>query len=233
MQPTNVVTKEEWLKARLELLEEEKAHSRRRDQITAKRMALPWVKMEKDYTFDGPDGKVTLGDLFGDKSQPVIYHFMFATDWDEGCKSCSFMVDYLDPAVIHIAHRDVAFAVVSIAPFDKLEAYRKRMGWNFLWVSSYGTDFNRDFHVSLTEEEAKNKTGYYNFREGNSFPVTEAPGFSVFAKDNDGNVYHTYGRFARGTEDFITSYNLLDLVPKGRNEDSGQSWVQRKDEYND
>jgi predicted dithiol-disulfide oxidoreductase (DUF899 family) len=156
MQPRQVVSRDEWLKARLELLKKEKAHSRARDELTRERQALPWVKVEQDYTFDAPGGPVTLAALFADKSQLIIQHFMFDPEWGEGCKSCSFMADHMDRSVVHIAHRDTAYAAVSRAPVDKLERFKKRMGWTFRWVSSGNSDFNRDFHVSFTEEELNN-----------------------------------------------------------------------------
>ena len=236
MAQARIASREEWLKARLELLEKEKAQSRARDELTRARQALPWVPVEKTYRFEGPEGQVSLSELFGDKSQLIVYHFMFDTDWEEGCKACSLLADHYEPAVVHLAHRDTALVTVSKAPWEKLEAFRKRMGWRFLWVSSAGTDFNRDFHVSMTEEEIRDHKAYYNFREGTVFPVTEAPGISVFAKDGEGRVYHTYSAYARGLETFIGAYDLLDLVPKGRDEDDlayGMEWVRHKDRYED
>lgn len=234
MTPRNVASRQEWLKARLELLEKEKAHSRARDELTRQRQALPWVKLDKLYTFDGPDGKVTLSDLFGDKSQLIVQHFMFDPDWDEGCKSCSFMADHMDPSVVHLAHRDTAFAAVSKAPLEKLAAYKKRMKWGFTWVSSCNSDFNRDFHVSFTDDELESNDCNYNFREGTSFAAREAPGISAFAKDELGTVYHTYSVYGRGLEKVLTAYDLLDMVPKGRDE-AGKSmyWLRRKDQYDD
>lgn len=232
MTPPNVGSRQQWLEARIELLKKEKAHSRARDELTRQRQALPWVKVEKAFTFDGPDGQVTLNDLFGDKSQLIVQHFMFDPEWDEGCKSCSFMADHMDPSVVHIAQRDAAFAAVSKAPLEKLLAYKKRMRWSFHWVSSYNSDFNRDFHVSFTDEELQNNTCDYNFRKGVSFPVREAPGISVFAKDDLGNVYHTYSVYGRGLEKVMTAYDLLDMVPKGRDEGGKNlAWLRRKDEY--
>lgn len=236
MNPPKVVSKDEWLKARLELLDKEKAHSRARDEVTRARQTLPWVMVEKNYTFEGPNGKESLSDLFADMSQLIIQHFMFDTDWDAGCKACSFMADHIDRSVIHIAHRDTAFVAVSIAPWQKLDAYKKRMNWTFKWVSSANNDFNRDFNVSFTDEELANKKAYYNFRENAGFPVKEAPGISVFAKDDKGQVYHTYSAYARGLETFITAYDLLDIVPKGRDEDDlsyGMEWLRHKDRYGD
>ncbi len=235
MQPTQpVVSRGAWLTARLELLKKEKAHSRARDELTRARQALPWVKLEKDYTFDGPDGSVTLGQLFEDKGQLIVQHFMFDTDWDQACKSCSFMADHMDRSVVHIAQRDTAYAVISRAPLAKLEAFKKRMGWTFKWLSSGTSDFSRDFHVSFTEEELENSAAYYNFREHTSFPDTEAPGVSAFAKDGAGTVYHTYSVYGRGLENFMGAYHLLDIVPKGRDEDElsyTMEWLRLKDAY--
>ena len=235
MQPTQpIVSRDTWLKARLELLEKEKANSRARDELTRARRALPWVKLEKEYAFDGPGGKVTLAQLFEDKNQLIVQHFMFDTDWEHGCKSCSFMADHMDRSVVHIAHRDTAYAVVSRAPLAKLEAFKKRIGWTFKWVSSGNSDFNRDFHVSFSEEELKNDDAYYNFQERSTFPDTEAPGVSAFARDDAGAVYHTYSVYGRGLENFMGAYHLLDIVPKGRDEDElsyGMEWLRLKDAY--
>jgi predicted dithiol-disulfide oxidoreductase (DUF899 family) len=232
MTPTKIASRQEWLEARLALLEKEKAHSRARDELTREREALPWVKLEKTYTFAGPAGSVSLTDLFGDRSQLIVQHFMFDPQWDEGCKLCSFMADHMDPSVVHLAQRDTAFAAVSKAPLEKLIAYKKRMGWSFPWVSSADSDFNRDFDVSFTDEELAQSSCRYNYRDGVSFPAREAPGISVFARDDEGNVYHTYSVYGRGLEKVMTAYDLLDMVPKGRDE-AGKNmyWVRRKDEY--
>jgi len=234
MRPTQVVSRDEWLKARLDLLKKEKAHSRARDELTRARQALPWVKVEKVYTFEGLQGPVTLGELFDDKSQLIIQHFMFDSDWEQGCKSCSFMADHMDRSVVHIAHRDTAYAAVSRAPLAKLERFRKRMGWSFRWVSSGHSDFNRDFHVSFTKEELKNNKAYYNFRDHTTYPEREAAGVSAFAKDDAGTVYHTYSVYGRGLETFMGAYALLDLVPKGRDEDElaySMEWLRLRDAY--
>ena len=227
----HVASQEEWLAARRELLEREKAHTRARDELTKARQALPWVKLEKDYFFEGSAGTVTLRDLFGGKSQLIVQHFMFGTDWEAGCKSCSYMADHIDPAIVHIARRDVAFAAVSLASIEKLQAFKDRMGWGFKWVSSAGNDFNRDFHVTFTREELDSEQAFYNFREGVTFPATEAPGLSVFAKDAGGQIYHTYSRYGRGCEDVMTAYDLLDYVPSGRSETYGMDWLRLKDRY--
>jgi predicted dithiol-disulfide oxidoreductase (DUF899 family) len=234
MHPTQVVSKDAWLKARLELLKKEKAHSRARDELTRARQALPWLKVEKNYTFEAPDGQVTLGELFEGKCQLIVQHFMFDPAWEKGCKSCSFMADHMDRSVVHIAQRDTAYAAVSKAAVAKLERFKKRMGWTFNWVSSVNSGFNTDFHVSFTEEELKNSEAYYNFREHTTFPGKEAPGVSVFARDDAGVVYHTYSVYGRGLETFMGAYDLLDIVPKGRDEAGlsyGMEWLRLKDEY--
>jgi predicted dithiol-disulfide oxidoreductase (DUF899 family) len=231
MERPKVVSEEEWLAARRELLEKEKAHSRARDELTKARQRLPWVRMEKEYVFEGPEGPVSLSELFDDKGQLIVQHFMFGSDWEEGCKSCSFMADHMNPAIVHLANRDVAFVAVSTAPLDKLLEFKKRMGWSFRWVSSGGTDFNRDFHVTFTDDEIANEEVFYNFRGGTSFAGTEAQGLSVFAKDEDGHVFHTYSRYGRGCEDVMTAYDLLDYVPKGRNEKHNMDWLRLKDRY--
>ena len=232
----SVVSREEWLKVRLELLEKEKKHSKNRDDLTRARQNMPWVKIEKDYVFDGPDGKTHLRDLFDGKSQLIVYHFMFEKDWDEGCKSCSFLADHYEPAIIHLANRDVAMVTISKASLEKLEAFKKRMNWNFRWLSSENSNFNRDFHVSFTAEELEQGKGYYNFEESELFGTKEAPGISVFAMDKDKQIYHTYSAYARGLENFLTVYHLLDIVPKGRDEKSlsyGMEWIRHKDRYDD
>lgn len=232
---TRKVSREEWLKARMELLKKEKQHSQARDELTRARQDLPWVKVEKDYVFEGPNGMVHLRDLFEGKSQLIVYHFMFENDWEEGCKSCSFIADHYEPAIIHLANRDVSLVTISRAPVEKLESFKKRMNWKFNWLSSHNSDFNRDFHVSFTDEELETGKGYYNFEEGKLFGTKEAPGISVFAMD-DGKIYHTYSAYARGLENFLLTYHLLDIVPKGRNEDGlsyTMEWLRHKDRYGD
>ena len=227
-----VVSKQEWLKTRKELLAREKKLTHDRDAIAAERRALPWVKVEKNYVFDSPSGKKTLADLFDGRSQLIIYHFMFGPDWKEGCPSCSFNMDHTDPALLHLAQRDVSFAAISRAPIEKIEPFKHRMGWKFNWVSSSDNDFNCDYHVSFTPEEVKGKVEY-NF-EMTQFPSTEAPGISVFYKDGNGDIFHTYSAYARGTENTVNTYNYLDLVPKGRDEASlpfTMAWVRHHDRY--
>jgi predicted dithiol-disulfide oxidoreductase (DUF899 family) len=224
----SVVAHDEWLEAREQLLAKEKEFTRARDELTRQRQALPWEPVEKEYVFDGPNGKQTLAGLFDGRSQLIVYHFMFGPEDDVGCKSCSFWADNFNPNVIHLNARDVSFAAVSRAPFDKLEAYRGRMGWDFHWVSSGETDFNFDYGVSFTPEQQEE--AIYNY--GSLLPrVPDREGLSVFAQD-DGQIFHTYSAYARGIDLVNTAYNYLDLVPKGRDEgDRGQSWVHRHDEY--
>ena len=224
----------EWIAARKELLAREKEFTRQRDELSRQRRELPWVKVEKNYIFDGPDGKVTIADLFDGRSQLIVYHFMFDPEWSQGCKSCSFLADHYNPAIAHLNHRDVSMVTISRAPIEKLLAFRERMGWTFKWVSSFDNDFNRDFHVTFTEEEQSRGTANYNY-EVKPFPVPEAPGISVFFKDEAGNIFHTYSSYARGLDIFIGAYNLLDIVPKGRDEDGIpiMSWLRHHDRYGD
>ncbi len=216
--PSKVVSEAEWLVARRDLLTREKDLTRLRDEVSRHRRELPWVKVEKQYVFDGPNGKETLVDLFDDRSQLIVYHFMFGPDWEEGCKSCSYLADHFDGANWHLPHRDVSFSVISRAPLPKLEAYKKRMDWRFKWLSSYGNDFNFDYHVSFTKEDEKKNEAYYNYGKG-EFITDELPGLSVFSKDENGEVFHTYSTYARGLDILVGAYNFLDLVPKGRDED--------------
>ncbi len=230
-----IVSQAEWIAARKELLKNEKELTRQKDAVSAQRREMPWVKVEKEYTFDAPGGKKKLADLFEGRSQLIVYHFMFGPDWQEGCPSCSFNMDHTDGALVHLAQRDVSFAAISRAPLPKIEGFKKRMGWRFNWVSSFGNDFNRDYHVSFTKEEmAKGKVDY-NY-EMTTFPSEEAPGISVFYKDADGDIFHTYSAYARGTENTMGTYNYLDWVPKGRDEDGlpfTMSWVRHHDRYAD
>jgi predicted dithiol-disulfide oxidoreductase (DUF899 family) len=227
-----VVSREDWLAARRQLLSEEKEFTRRRDQLSAQRRALPWVRVEKDYVFDTPDGKETLADLFDGRSQLMVYHFMFGPEWEQGCPSCSFLSDHIDGANWHLPQRDVTLLAVSRAPLAQIEAFKARMGWRFKWVSSYGSDFNYDFHVSFTKEElAKGKVDYnYDMVEG----YDELPGLSVFYKDENGDVFHTYSAYARGLDMLVGAYNYLDLAPKGRDEAAlpwTMAWVRHHDRY--
>ena len=228
-----VVSQDEWLNARKQHLADEKAFTKARDELSRKRRDLPWVKVNKNYAFDTPQGKKTLADLFDGRSQLIVYHFMLGPGWEAGCPSCSYLADHFDGANIHLAQRDVTFLAVSRAPLSEIEAFKKRMGWKFAWASSHGSDFNYDFHVSFTpEEHAKGKVEYnYNLEE---FPSEEAPGASVFFKESDGTVYHTYSSYGRGLDMFLGAYHFLDIVPKGRDEDAlpwTMSWVRHHDRY--
>ena len=226
-----VVPHEQWLAARKAFLAQEKAFTRERDRLSRARRDLPWERVEKDYVFDGPAGKQTLAQLFGDSSQLVVYHFMFDPEWDEGCKSCSFWADNFNGIPVHLRARDTAFVAVSRAPLAKLEAYRERMGWSFRWLSSFDSDFNRDFGVEFTEEEVEKKSADYNYAMQDPFD-TQREGVSVFSKDESGAVYHTYSAYARGIDVLNGAYNYLDLTPKGRDEGEGNmAWLRRHDEY--
>lgn len=230
-----VVSREEWVAARRKLLAKEKQLTRERDAVAAERRQLPWVKVEKKYVFDAPGGKKTLADLFEGRSQLIIYHFMFGPDWKEGCPSCSFNMDHTDGALVHLAQRDVSFAAVSRAPYSKIDAFTKRMGWKFNWVSSHGTDFNYDYQASFTPEQIAEGRVEYNF-DLVEFPSAEAPGISVFYKDQNGDIFHTYSAYARGSENTINTYNYLDYVPKGRDEDDlpfTMAWLRHHDRYED
>ena len=228
-----VVPRGEWLKRRKELLLKEKELTRARDRIAAQRRDLPWVRVEKNYVFDGPQGKVRLADLFAGRSQLVIYHFMFGPDWNEGCPSCSYVSDHLDGTLPHLAARDVTLTMVSRAPLAKIEGFKKRMGWRFPWVSSSGNDFNRDFHVSFTDTDKQDGKVEYNYTL-QEFPSDEAPGLSVFYKDERGQIFHTYSTYGRGLDALLSTYVVLDCVPKGRDEDHlgfSMEWVRYHDRY--
>jgi len=228
-----IVSHEDWLAARRELLAAEKAFTRQRDALTRRRQALPWERVEKDYRFDTPSGPRSLAELFDGRSQLAVYHFMLGPDWQEGCPSCSFWADNYNGVDVHLAHRDTALVAVSRAPIDRIEAYRKRMGWTFRWVSSLGSDFNFDYAVSF--DPAKRVEGASNYNFGTSaFGGEEAPGVSVFRHGEDGAVYHTYSTYGRGLEMVNGTYHMLDLTSKGRDE-SGlpwpMAWVRRHDQY--
>jgi predicted dithiol-disulfide oxidoreductase (DUF899 family) len=227
-----IVSQDQWLAARKTLLAKEKEFTKARDALSAERRALPWVKIEKSYVFDGPNGKETLADLFAARSQLIVYHFMLGPGWVQGCPSCSYLADHFDGAAIHLAQRDVTFVVVSRAPLAEIEAYQKRMGWKFKWVSSFGTDFNFDFNVSFKNDELESGRATYNFvtDKPNS---EEMPGLSAFIRDG-GAVYRTYSTYARGLDILLGAYNFLDMAPKGRDEDKlpwSMAWVKRHDEY--
>ncbi len=233
MQPHKVVSHDQWVAARKAHLAEEKAFSRARDALSKKRRELPWEKVEKSYVFDGPSGEESLADLFGGKSQLIVYHFMMGPDWEEGCPSCSLIADHFDGAAVHLAQRDVDLVVVSRAPLTQIEKFKKRMGWRFKWVSSFGTDFNFDYQVSASPDEKAKGEAFYNY-ELTTFPSDERPGISVFRKNEGGQVFHTYSSYGRGLDILIGAYNLLDIAPKGRDEADlkyGMAWVRHHDKY--
>jgi len=235
VQHSKVVSQAKWLEARKELLKKEKEFSRLRDELSRQRRDMPWEKVEKAYAFDGPGGKETLADLFGGRSQLIVYHFMLGPGWKEGCPSCSFISDHIDGSVVHLAARDVRLVVVSRAPLAEIEAFKKRMGWRFHWVSSNATDFNYDYQVSMTKDELEKGQVYYNYSL-QKFPSEERPGTSVFFKDAAGNIFHTYSSYSRGLDILIGAYNWLDLTPKGRDEEGlkhGMAWVRHHDKYDD
>ena len=230
-----VVSQEEWLAARKQLLRKEKEFTRFRDQLSAERRELPWLRVDKEYVFDGPDGKETLADLFDGRSQLMVYHFMFGPGWEQGCPSCSFVSDHIDGANWHLPQRDVTLLAVSRAPLAEIEAFTQRMGWRFKWVSSYENDFNHDFHVSFTPDEMARGEVYYNYTM-TEFPSEEAPGLSAFYKGPSGAVFHTYSAYARGLDVLVGASNYLDLAPKGRDEAElpwTMAWVRHHDRYGD
>ncbi len=230
-----VVSPAEWLTARKQLLAKEKEFTRLRDELSRERRELPWEKVEKEYFFQGANGRLTLGDLFEKRSQLIIYHFMFGPGWKEGCPSCSCLADHFDGPSIHMANRDVTFAVVSRATYPEIAAFKKRMGWRFNWVSSFAGDFNYDYDVSFTPEQQATGKVFYNYSD-TTFPSEEGPGLSVFAKDGSGSIFHTYSSYGRGLDILIGAYNFLDMAPKGRDEDGLQfsmSWVRHHDKYAD
>ena len=232
MNPSKVVPRDEWLVARKDLLTREKELTRLRDEVSRHRRELPWVKIDKEYVFDGQDGRKTLADLFDGRSQLIVYHFMLGPGWEAGCKSCSYLADHFDGANWHLPHRDVTFVVVSRAPLSEIEPFKKRMGWRFKWFSSHSNDFNFDYHVSASEDDRANGKMHYNY-ETQEGVTDELPGLSVFYKDENGDVFHTYSTYARGLDILVGVYNFLDLVPKGRDEnpDATMDWVRRHDEY--
>jgi predicted dithiol-disulfide oxidoreductase (DUF899 family) len=226
-----VVSHEAWLEARKEHLTKEKEFTRLRDELSRDRRNLPWERVDKEYVFEGLAGRRTLADLFGDRRQLVVYHFMYAPEWDAGCTSCSFWADNFNLIPLHLRARDISFAAISRAPIGQLEAYKKRMGWTFPWFSSSSSDFNYDYLVSFTPEEMKNHRAFYNytFVDPND---TDLPGISVFYKGDDGQIYHTYSAYTRGIDLLNGAYNYIDLTPKGRDEGEGiMFWLRRRDEY--
>jgi predicted dithiol-disulfide oxidoreductase (DUF899 family) len=234
MEPHPIVSSEEWLAARKALLVKEKELTRVRDQLNAARRALPWVKIEKEYVFEGPDGRETLADLFAGRSQLNVKHFMFGPGWKEGCVGCSFETDHVDSTLAHLEHHDVTTVLVSRAPFAEIVPFKQRMGWQVKWVSSYGSDFNYDFHVSFRPEEIASGKCYYNY-DTRPRQMDEQSGHSMFYKNADDEIFHTYSCYARGDEQLIGTYNVLDLMPKGRNENGPNynltDWVRHHDRY--
>ncbi len=225
-----VVSPAEWLKARKALLAREKALTHQRDELNKARLALPCVKVEKNYVFDAPEGKATLADLFDGRSQLIVQHFMWRADQGQGCVGCSFEADHVDGALPHLEHHDVSYVRISRAPLADIEGFRRRMGWRAKWVSSWESDFNYDFHVSFTKEELAKGEVYYNYRMTEA-SIEELPGLSAFYKDDDGTIFHTYSSYGRGNEEVIGTYMYLDIAPKGRNEENGMEWVRHHDHY--
>ncbi|HEX3436249.1 MAG TPA: thioredoxin family protein [Pseudacidobacterium sp.] len=229
-----VVSSQQWLEARKALLVREKELTRLRDELNRQRRELPWVKVEKNYSFDAPEGKVTLADLFDGRSQLIVQHFMFGPEWKEGCVGCSFKSDHIDGTLAHLEHHDVSLVSVSRAPLEEIEAFKKRMGWQFKWVSSYNSDFNYDFHVSYRPEDMKDGKVFYNYTV-QDFVSEELSGDSVFYKDVNGDIFHTYSTHGRGDEQFVATYMYLDITPKGRNETGPRhnltDWVRHHDRY--
>ena len=231
-----VVSPEVWLERRKQLLNHEKELTRLRDEISRQRRELPWEEVTKTYVFDGPDGKQTLAQLFGGKSQLIVYHFMFGPGWNEGCVGCSFLADHLDGTLQHVQRKDIAFAVISRAPRSEIQAFKQRMGWNFNWVSSNGSDFNYDYRVSFTPEEVASGSIYYNYgNRSGAFLSEDLSGTSVFYKSEEGKLFHTYSSYGRGGEELLGSYRLIDLTPKGREENGPTftlgDWVRHHDRY--
>jgi predicted dithiol-disulfide oxidoreductase (DUF899 family) len=228
-----VVSEAEWIEARVELLKKEKEMTRLRDQLSRQRRELPWRKVEKEYVFDTPEGQKKLADLFAGRSQLIVKHFMFGPGWKEGCVGCSFESDHVEGALVHLEHHDVSYVAVARAPLSEIEGFKKRMGWHFRWVSSYGSDFNYDFHVSFTPEEVAKGEAYYNYKVQNP-GIDELSGNSVFYRNEAGEIFHTYSAFGRGAEEVLGTYMLLDLTPKGRNETGRGNltdWVRHRDRY--
>jgi predicted dithiol-disulfide oxidoreductase (DUF899 family) len=233
IQNSRVVSHEQWVAERVAFMAQEKELTRLRDELSRQRRELPWEKVTKSYVFDGPRGKETLAELFEGRSQLMVYHFMFSPSWNEGCKSCSFWADNFNGIDIHLAHRDITFLAISRAPLSKLEAYKRRMGWSFKWVSAGETDFNYDFGVSFDAEAARTGTANYNYGTGQQVQE-DMPGVSVFYRDPNGDIYHTYSAYSRGIDLVNGAYNYIDLTPKGRDEGDGiMAWLRRRDQYED
>ena len=233
MQPHPVVSREQWLAARKAHLAQEKEFTLARDRLSAERRALPWVKVDKNYLFDGAGGRQTLADLFKGRRQLLVQHFMFAPDWNEGCKSCSFWADGFERMTPHLNARDTTLVAISRAPLSKLEAFKARMGWSFAWYSSGDSDFNYDYGVAFTPDQIASGVQSYNFG-GSAFAIEDAPGISVFYRDHDGGIFHTYSCYARGLDMMNAAYQYLDLTPLGRHEEGlpyPMDWVRLRDQY--
>lgn len=233
MKNNRIVSREAWLEARKQHLHKEKELTRLRDQLSAERRELPWVRVEKAYAFDGPQGRRTLAELFDGCSQLMTYHFMFGPGWTEGCRSCSFLADHIDGALVHLKHRDVKLLAVSRAPYAQIAPFKQRMGWKFDWLSADGSEFNYDFQAAHTPQAVSNNTAYYNYQTL-EFPMEDTHGISVFYKDTSGQIFHTYSSYARGCDTLVNTYNYLDLAPKGRDEDALEftmAWVRHHDRY--
>lgn len=228
-----IVSPAEWTAARKKFLEKEKELNRLRDEVARERRALPWERVGKNYIFEGPNGKETFADLFDGRSQLIVYHFMFGPDWEEGCPSCSFLTDHVDGALVHLANRDITLLLVSRAPYDQIAAFKERMGWHVRWVSSYGNDFNFDYHVSFRPEEIAKGEVYYNYGMI-PFMAEDLHGASAFYRNNEGEIFHTYSTYMRGCDTMVNTYNFMDIAPLGRNEDDlgfTMSWVRHHDRY--
>lgn len=232
MEMHQIVSRKEWLAARKAHLANEKALTKARDELAEERRALPWVKVDETYVFEGPDGKATLADLFDGRSQLIVYHFMFGPGWKEGCDGCSFVADHIDGANLHLQHHDVSLLAVSRAPWPEFEPFKKRMGWRFRWLSSHGSDFNYDYGVSFTKEQVAAGEVGYNYGT-TPYAHEELHGISVFYKDAAGDIYHTYSAYARAADILLGAHNYLDLTPKGRNEAGTMDWVRHHDRYED
>jgi predicted dithiol-disulfide oxidoreductase (DUF899 family) len=236
MQPHRIVSRDEWIEARKALLVKEKELTRQRDRLSAERRDLPWVRVEKGYVFDTPNGKRTLAELFEGRSQLIVKHFMLAPGQKDGCVGCSFEVDHVEGALVHLEHHNVTWVAVARAPLAEIEAYKARMGWRFKWVSSFGSDFNYDFDVSFTPDQLARGEAFYNYRKG-PLPLEDLSGFSVFIKDDHGGIFHTYSTFGRGGEEVLGTYMFLDMTPNGRNENGPNhnltDWVRQHDRYDE
>src|SRR5215468_8621560 len=233
MEDHRIVTRDQWIEERKALLAREKEFTGLRDQLSRERRELPWVRVDKDYVFEGANGKQTLSELFAGRQQLIVYHLMFDPSWEEACSRCSFWADNFNGVLVHLNQRDVTLVAISRAPIAKLAVFQKRMGWNFNWVSSFGSDFNHDYHVSFTPEELAKGPIYYNYTWRKT-AVPELPGTSVFYQDKSGTVFHTYSCDERGLDMMNAAYHYLDLVPKGRDEVGltyPQAWVRLHDDY--